>query len=261
MSPIFHEYILFMEYGHAYEILERGDLAMLYFTDDPLISPHFFRRTPGGWQMDLFADVRDTHEYVGGPWTWSMMERDDDITRTFFDRYTALGPILRLAGGDNRTIPIRLAEMPRWPSQPGASDPPGVEQLTVKEAAERIAGVRGRPAVVVLYWTWDNASEQRFPAIVQFARRCRATGAEVLAFSVDENWNAVRELPGFLRQHNAPFDPVHIYHWPKGMLTRLMTPLGISVGASWSPPLVAVLDRDGRVIVQSEGEVPASSCP
>ena len=62
MSPIFHEYILFVEYGHAYEILERGDLAMLYFTDDPLISPHFFRRTPRGWQMDVFADVRDTHE-------------------------------------------------------------------------------------------------------------------------------------------------------------------------------------------------------
>lgn len=105
MSPIFHEYILFIEYGHAYEILERGDLAMLYFTDDPLISPHFFRRTPGGWQMDIFADVRDTHEYIGGPWTWSMMERDDDNTRTFRDRYVNFSGLLRIAGGDNRPIP------------------------------------------------------------------------------------------------------------------------------------------------------------
>lgn len=105
MSPIFHEYILFMEYGLPHAIVERGDLAMLYFTDDPLVSPHFFRRSPAGWQMDVFAEVRHSHEYIGGAWTWSVVERDDDITRTFRDRFITVDGMIRIAGGDNRPIP------------------------------------------------------------------------------------------------------------------------------------------------------------
>jgi len=255
------DYVLFLEYGRQHRILVRGNLALMYFTDDPLVCPHFFRHTDLGWQLDLVAEARDSRNFIGGPWTWSLVDRNDEFSRAFFDRYTAIGPILRLAGGDNRPIPTRATDMPRWPSRPGASAPPGVEQLTVTEAAERIAELRGRPAVVVLYRTWDGVSERQFPGIVQFARRCRAAGAEVLAFSIDENWNAVRELPGFLRQHDAPFAPVRLYHWPNGMLTRAMAPLGIRIGAQWSPPLVAVLGLDGGVTVQTEGAVPTSGCP
>jgi hypothetical protein len=42
----------FLDHGTS-----RGDLATLYFTDDPLVSPHFFRRTSAGWVMDILADV------------------------------------------------------------------------------------------------------------------------------------------------------------------------------------------------------------
>ena len=34
-----------------------------------------------------------------------MMERDDDITRAFRDRYVNFSGLLRIAGGDNRPIP------------------------------------------------------------------------------------------------------------------------------------------------------------
>ena len=256
----FSDYALFLELGRRHQVLVRGNLALLYFTDDPLVSPHFFRHADQGWQMDVLAEVRDTRNFAGGPWTWTLVDRRDEFNSAFFDRYTAFGPILRLAGGDNRPIPTRTTEFSRWHSRPGAGDPPGVAQLTVTEAAQRISGVRGRPAVVVLYQTWDNVSEELFPAIVQLARRCEAAGGAVLAFSIDGNWNAVKELPGFLRQHDAPFAPVHLYQWPKGMLTRTMAPLGIRIGVSWSTPLVAVLDRNGTVLSQAEGTVAVTGC-
>jgi hypothetical protein len=186
LTPIFHEYVLFLEYGRAYEILERGDLAMLYFTDDPLVSPYFFRRTAAGWQIDLFAAVRHSHEYAGGAWTWSMVERDDDITRTFRDRYISLNGFVRVAGGDNRPIPIYSSEVGRAFTKPGAGNVPGLERLTVTDAAARIAAERGRPVVVLFYSIGNKKTQRLFPAIVAHLRRCQERGAAVLAFSVDE---------------------------------------------------------------------------
>jgi hypothetical protein len=254
-TPAYTEDILLGEYGRAYQILVRGDLTLLYFTDDPFLSPHMFRRSEAGWQLDLAAELRDTREYTGWPWTWTLVQQDDDFTRAFIDRYIMLGPMLRVAGGDNRPIPIHGAHVPALASRLGADHPPGVEQLTVTDAAERIAAVKERPAIVLLYSTWDKATRTSFPAILALLRRCEDSGAQVLAFSMDENWNAVRQLPEFLRAAAAPFPPVHLYKWPSGQLTGAMAPLGIRVGTSWMPPLAAVRDRDGRVRAQAEGLV------
>ncbi|HEX9754157.1 MAG TPA: hypothetical protein VGA42_00540, partial [Gemmatimonadales bacterium] len=253
-TPAFTDLLLFLEYGHDHRIMVRGDLALLYFTDDPLLCPHFFRRNAEGWQMDMMAEVRNTRNYAGGAWSWGLVERDDDFTRTFIDRYTAIGSLLRVAGGDDRPIPIHAAEVARWATQPEAREAPGVERITVTEAAERIAAVEGKPAVILLYPISDQRTQRLFPAIVQFARRCQALGVEVLAFSMDENWDpAVWELASFLREHEAPFPPIHLYRWPKGQLTRAMAPLGIHIDSTWRPPLVAVRDRDRRVVAQVDG--------
>jgi hypothetical protein len=258
-TPAYTEYLLLGEYGRAYQILVRGDLALLYFTDDPFLSPHLFRRNNAGWQLDLAAELRDTREYVGGPWTWTLVQQDDDFTRAFVDRYTVLGPFMRVAGGDNRPIPVHVADVPGFATRQGADHPPGVEQITVTEAAERIAALKQKPAIVLLYSTWDKATRTSFPAILALLRRCEDSGVQVLAFSMDQNWNAVRQLPEFLRTAAAPFPPVHLYQWPSGQLTGTMAPLGIRIGTSWMPPLAAVRDRDGRVRAQAEGLVSAGS--
>lgn len=255
MSPIFHEYALFMEYGLTFEIVERGDLAMLYFTDDPLVSPYFFRRTPAGWQMDLFATVRHSHEYTGGAWTWSMVERDDDITRTFRDRYIALNGFIRIAGGDNRPIPIHASEVGRAFTRPGAGNVPGLERLTITDAAARIAAERGRPVVVLFYSIGNKNTQRLFPAIVALLRRCQERGAVVLAFSVDEPWFVPSRLPGFLREHDAPFPAIHLYGWLEGQFADALEPFGVRVDSQWRPPLIALIGRDGRVLAQAEGIV------
>jgi uncharacterized protein len=121
----FADFILISEHGQGYKIVERGDLAILFFTTTPLVSAHLFRRTPSGWQLDLDADVRDTREFIGSPYTWSMMPSGDDYSRTFADLFADFGPslgkdrpgfrpgpprVLRPADGDNRPLPMRTGD-------------------------------------------------------------------------------------------------------------------------------------------------------
>jgi hypothetical protein len=268
LSPAFCAYLLAVEYGRAYEVDERGDLALLYFTDDPFVSPHFFRRTPEGWQIDIASEVANTQEAVGGWYTWRLRVSGDDFSRVFADRYT---PILmpngerdfyRVAGGDNRALVIRGHASPveselapnTVPRAESFTDGvPGVEYLTVRQTAERIQSVRGRPAVVLLYGTWNERTRGHLPEIARTARACRDAGIAFLAFHTDHLHHAVEELPGLLQQHDAPFPAVQLYRWRSGLLDGTMGPLGIRVGTSWRPPLVAVLDAQGAVVWQSQG--------
>jgi tetratricopeptide (TPR) repeat protein len=117
----FADFILFSEYGHKYIIVERGDLAILFFTTTPIVSAHLFRRSPAGWQLDIAAEVQDTREFVASPYTWGMMLSGDDYSRAFADLFEDFGPLhlasgyrpmptrlLRPARGDNRPLPTRF---------------------------------------------------------------------------------------------------------------------------------------------------------
>jgi uncharacterized protein len=267
-SPAFCAYLLAAEYGRRYEIDERGDLALLYFTDDPFVSPHFLRRTPEGWQIDVVAEVANTQEAVGLWYTWLLRVSGDDFSRVFADRYTPMLGIpgqddfYRVAGGDNRALVIRGTAAPveselafnAVPKAESYTDGvPGVEYLTVRQAAERIQGTRGRPAVVLLYGTRNEQTLSQFPEIVRIARACGERGIAFLAFHTDPVPQAVERLPSLLRKHTAPFPAVQIYRWRPGLLDGTMAPLGIEVGTTWSNPLVAVLDAQGAVRWQSQG--------
>jgi hypothetical protein len=106
VSPPIATSMLFSEYGQRYRIVERGDLAILFYTTTPLVSPHLFRRSSAGWQMDLAAEIHDTAERVGYGYTWTMvMSGDEYMAGVFADLFTDLGGgVLRLAGGDNRRL-------------------------------------------------------------------------------------------------------------------------------------------------------------
>jgi uncharacterized protein len=104
MTAAFREYLLFLEYGHAHRIVERGSLALLYFTDDPLICPHFLFRGPDGWQLDMVAELRNTVNYAGGRYTWGYRNTGDQYARAFTDHIVSVGGTLRLKDGDNRPL-------------------------------------------------------------------------------------------------------------------------------------------------------------
>jgi uncharacterized protein len=268
MSPAFNAYLLATEFGRRYTVDQRGDLAMLYYTDDPFLSPKFFRRTADGWQMDVFAEVANSQEAAGFWYTWRLRVSGDDFSRVFADRYTPMAvpgvdDFYRVAGGDNRALTIRGNASPveselHRPKPAGARSPPdsgavAVEYLTVREVAERVRNARGRPAVVVLYGTWNEQTRGQFSEIVRVARSCREQGVEFLAFQKDANPRAVADLPVLLARHRAPFPPLQLHPWRSGLLDATMGELGIRVGRQWRPPLVAVLDRDGRVVRQAQG--------
>ena len=267
LSPALNEYLLAAEYRRRYLVDERGDLALLYYTDDPFLSPKFFRRTPDGWQMDVVAEVRNSQEVAGMWYTWRLRVSGDDFSQVFADLYSpmlipGMDDFYRVAGGDNRALPIRGASKSveselghnRNPGAESLTDGvPGIEYLTVRRAAERIRAARGRPAVVLLYGIWNEHTQKQLPEIVRVARACRGRGIDFFAFHTDHLPRAIEALPDTLRKYGAPFPTVQLYRWRSGMLDATMDGLGIDVGMSWQPPLVAVLNPEGEVVWQAQG--------
>ena len=107
ISPAYAEFILLAEYGKRFQVVERDDVALLYFTGTPFVSPHFFVRQDGRWRMDIAAEVRNTHEHVGGEYTWAYYGQNDKYTRTFGDLLITLKGYRRIRDGDNRPLTIR----------------------------------------------------------------------------------------------------------------------------------------------------------
>ncbi|HVD06404.1 MAG TPA: TPM domain-containing protein [Gemmatimonadaceae bacterium] len=102
-------YMLMQISGKTYRVERREDLAMLYFTSTPFASPCFFRQTRAGWQMDITAEMHNTAELVGLPYTWSFVDGGDDFANEFVTEATPVGPngVLRWRDGDNRPLPMR----------------------------------------------------------------------------------------------------------------------------------------------------------
>ncbi|MEP6733119.1 MAG: TPM domain-containing protein [bacterium] len=106
LTEPYAQFMLFSEYGHKYTIIERGDLAILFYTSTPFVSPHLFRRFADGWHMDLASEVGDTQEHVGGPYTWEIKTTGDDFLRAFADLFSEYNGLLRPTAGDNRALPM-----------------------------------------------------------------------------------------------------------------------------------------------------------
>ena len=267
LSPMLSEYLLATQYGLHYRVEERGDLAMLYYTDDPFLSPKFFRRTPDGWQMDLIAEVLNSKEWAALWYTWQLVDSGDDFSHFFADMYTpiplpGMEAFYRVAGGDNRWLRIRgnaesvESELDAhvMPTARALTDgAPGVEYLTVRTAAQRTRAARGKPAVMLLYDYQTNRSGSDLADIARLATRCRERGVEFLAFDTTLLSEDTARLPDTLRYYGAPFPPAHLYPWKPGLLDATMRELGIQIGEYWDKPLAAVFDRDGKVVWQGQG--------
>jgi uncharacterized protein len=245
---------LAMEYGKAYAVDQRGDLALLYFTGTPLVSPHFFRHTGAGWQLDLQGELVNTSETIGGWYSWILLDSGDEYSRVFVDRWmpfddAGFGTYYRVAGGDNRRLITRAGADEATALDRLSADAASIEGLTVFEAAARIKAVDQRPSVVVLYRIDRSDLRQEFEGLVRLAEFCASHGIELLAFDTSDTQ---RNLAEFLATSGAPFPAAHIYQWRPGLLDSTFGALGIEVGRSWAAPLVAVRDRTGRVVAQGQ---------
>jgi hypothetical protein len=253
MTRVFRDFMLAKEYGRHYEVDERGQFALAYCTDDPLADPHFFRKSPDGWQVDIVAEVLGKRNYAGGPYAWGLTDYDDEYSNSFANRYVSAYGVLRINGGDNRALPTFDT---KWDvasdAIPVATSPiPMVEQMDVQQAVERIATHRGRPMIVTLFHYGNSHGKIFFPRLVRLAKEYAPKGLEVVAFSVDKD-RCLRCVTRAFENDPAPFPALRILPWESGQLGAGMRTIGISVGTVWAAPLVAVIDRDGRVIAQGQ---------
>jgi hypothetical protein len=254
MTTGFNDHVLMMEYGKSHRVDRRGDLALLYFTTDPLLWPHFLRRTPQGWVIDMWAETLNVRNYSGWWYTWALLDTQDDFATAFADRYTSYGGTLRVRGGDNRPLPVKAYPGIKLQPAPDPGDTlpsANFPQLTVEEAASRI-GSSGR-ALVLIYGTWSQPERAVMPMLAHLAEQCHMKGAEVLAFSMDQDPRALEQLSGVLERSKAPFQALILRQWQPGQLTRAMAPLGIQIPDEWYPPILAVRDGSTGVVVQTIG--------
>jgi hypothetical protein len=257
MTRGFNDFLLAYEYNEPYRIDVRDSLALLYFTGNPLVGPHFLRRTPRGWVLDIFAEILNTRNYAGGPYSWGMADSGDDFNTTFGDRIIEVGPILRLAGGDNRPLPVR-AHLGR-DVLAGESATVPVERLTVVELGRRVSSQPdSRPAMVILYYSRGRNSRAGFPRLVEIANGCKQAGGDVLALSIDDDAHSVRKLANFVEKHRATFAPMHLQRWPSGQLAGTLDPLGFDIGDAFGVPMVGVR-QNHRVLIQAEGHSQVAS--
>ncbi|HYA12769.1 MAG TPA: TPM domain-containing protein [Syntrophales bacterium] len=111
ITKAYFNYVLMSEYGKKYKIVIKDNLALQYFTDTPLLTPHFYIRNDKGWQMDIIAEVKNTHEVVGGIYTWIYTGQKDSYTKTFVDKFVLLKNYVRIIDGDNRELPLRSSKI------------------------------------------------------------------------------------------------------------------------------------------------------
>ncbi len=130
---------------------------------------------------------------------------------------------------------------------------PAVQLVDVYRMVGEIRAEEGHPVVVLLYGSECPLSKAMFPGFVRAAREYGPRGVKFLVFNTDGAQYG--EYAGeFLRRHQAGFANMVVRDWAPGELDRAMKPLGIRVGSTWTRPLLAVLDREGRVIHQSQGQ-------
>jgi thiol-disulfide isomerase/thioredoxin len=122
--------------------------------------------------------------------------------------------------------------------------------VTTFDAAAEIQRQNGPPRIVLLYSSTCPESRTMFPAFVEFAGRYSRRGVPVLAYSVDANR---AQLEQYLGAASLPFARIWVQPWQSGGMRAAMTPVGIEIGRTFGTPLIAVIDRNGKVVGQWSG--------
>lgn len=112
MSRAYFDFIIMNEYGQPHVVEQDGEVAMIVFTHSPFISPYYFRHTPQGWQMDIVGSIRNSRELIGNIYTWEWRDGHDEYSRAFADQVVMLNNIPRIAGSDNRPLPMAVQVAP-----------------------------------------------------------------------------------------------------------------------------------------------------
>lgn len=233
ISNAFGDFLLLAEYGQPHRIVQGGDLAMLYYTGTPFASPHYFRKTAGRWQMDIVAEVLNSTNLVGFPYTWSTRNSHDEYSVQFGNLWALAGRAGRIAGGDNRPLPIHerswqerivsLYSKP-WSSLP-VRRPPEMDTVSVPTLTASIRGSQ-LPVVVVFYYATTEFEKTYFPQLAQLAHD---EEGKIRFFVVSlDNAREQHWVYWLFERHQTPFDALWLHPWNAEEFAAAQVTLGVS---------------------------------
>jgi hypothetical protein len=207
--------------------------------------------------MDGIAEINSFPNLVGYPYSWFWRGSSSGMGAMFGDRIISESGFDRIAGGDNRQLPVRHIRwfdiggwLYKWFPEPApvrAASP--VAQLDIPEVGDRVRASRGKPVFLAIYTLRKDFLATTFPAIVALEHQYDTARVSFVVCSVDNDPSMVFRL---FERHDTAIQACWVRPWPSGQFDETVTPLGIDPGsgASWTPPLVAVFDRDGAVLAQ-----------
>jgi cytochrome c biogenesis protein CcmG/thiol:disulfide interchange protein DsbE len=140
----------------------------------------------------------------------------------------------------------KLAELPQVaiPALPAVDQRTAVRDVKMRDVAGRevtLAGLRGKPAMIVFWATWCRPCTMEIPHLVHLQETYAARGLKIVAVSLDANGLAA--VKPFLEKHPE--------------MTYTVVPNGMEAQAAFggirSIPNSFVLDRQGRIVKQFVG--------
>jgi hypothetical protein len=83
--------------------------------------------------------------------------------------------------------------------------------------------------VVALYSTRGLQWQRDIPGLAVLADSCRAHGAELLAFDIDQE---PVDLPALFARWDTDVPARSVYNWKTGLMSSSLVPLGIRIGTT-----------------------------
>lgn len=127
-----------------------------------------------------------------------------------------------------------------------------LRQFTVAQTAQRMRDARGRVVILVLYRPGSHGF--LIGDLRRWATQVSRPRVELLAMAVGRRRNAQAFFRYAGDRGLPPLAPTWLEPWPSGALDSTMAELGVRVGKTWTIPLVAVIDPEGKVVAQWQGE-------
>jgi Tat protein secretion system quality control protein TatD with DNase activity len=183
--------------------------------------------------MDIVAEVLNSTNLVGFPYTWSTRNSHDEYSVQFGDLWALAGRAGRIAGGDNRPLPIHerswqerivsLYSKP-WSNLP-VRRPPVLDTVSVPILTASIRGSQ-LPVVVVFYYTTTDFEKTYFPQLAQLAQDEEGK-IQFFVVSLDEpkdqHW-----VYWLFERHQTLFDALLLHPWSAEEFAAAQITLGVS---------------------------------
>ena len=118
-------------------------------------------------------------------------------------------------------------------------------ELTVQEMAKLVKSLSGRAVFVMIYQTSCPRSQAFFEELIPLADELRDERHEFVVMAAGQD---AEDADVFLDSRDPSFARLRLLPWKSGDLGLALKSINISIGNSYAPPLIGVLDEQGFLV-------------